>query len=156
MDQLNIRRADQNDRETLAEIFCSDIRDCGPVHQPAQMLPLVDATLQEQSRSAHCWIARTDQGEVAGVILAFPIWSLKVANRALWIEAFYVRPNLRRHGIGRKLLDFLLDWAYENDIMGVEVEAYRMSNAASILFRAAGFQRLAHERYCYHFVREQP
>ena len=53
-------------------------------------------------------------------------------------------------GVGRELVEQLLDWAHGAGFAGVELEAYRMNTAASILYRSLGFRRVARERYSFH------
>ncbi len=91
---------------------------------------------------------------IAGVLLADAFFSLKVAGQALWIEELYVRPEFRRRGLGIHLVEYLLDWAEEKGYGGVELEAYRMNTAASLLYRELDFRRLARERYCYYFAED--
>jgi ribosomal protein S18 acetylase RimI-like enzyme len=42
-----------------------------------------------------------------------------------------------------------LDWAEDNEIRGVDLEAYRGNTPASILYRSVGFHRLGRERFYY-------
>ncbi len=88
-------------------------------------------------------------GKTVGVLLANEMLSIKFPGRALWIEELYVAPEARRQGLGRILVEDLLDWALKHDYKGVELEAYRMNTAASILYRSVGFSRLARERYSF-------
>jgi GNAT superfamily N-acetyltransferase len=156
MIEFRIDPARPDDRRTLAELYAEDMNNLGIDHRADALLPLVDETLKGQESAFVTFVARTDQDppQVAGVLLANPFWSLKVAGRALWIEELFVRPDFRRCGIGRQLVDHLLDWAEDNGFKGVELEAYTMNTAASVLYRVLGFQRLARERYCFYFDEE--
>jgi ribosomal protein S18 acetylase RimI-like enzyme len=49
--------------------------------------------------------------------------------------------------LGRRLVLHALAWARAEGFVGVELEAYRMNTAASVLYRSLGFRRLARERY---------
>ena len=86
-----------------------------------------------------------------GVILANFNWSPKFGGRSLWIESLYVSAAGRRQGIGRRLVDTLLDWAEEQEIKGVDIEAYRGNTPAGVLYRSLGFRRLGRERFAYRF-----
>ena len=104
-----------------------------------------------------CWVARIEpDGEAVGVVLANLNYSLKFAGRALWIEELYVTPSARRRSLGRLLVEHLLDWAEENDIRGVDLEAYQGNTPASILYRSLGFHRLGRERFYYRIGSEDP
>jgi ribosomal protein S18 acetylase RimI-like enzyme len=150
-EKITIAKAAPADRERVAEMFAMDMRDLGIDRTTTKLLPVVDATIGDDTEEGHIWIARVGTGEIAGVMLAAPFWSLKMAGKGLWIETIYVRPEFRRRGIARDLVEYLLDWAEDKGYKGIELEAYHMNTAASCLYRAQGFRRLARERYCYHF-----
>lgn len=104
--------------------------------------------MRQQPRECLCWIARSEEeGDVVGVVLANFNWSVKFGGRALWIESLFVTPAARRHGIGRRLVERLLAWAKNNDIRGIDLEAYHGNTPASVLYRTLGFRRLGRERF---------
>lgn len=149
-----IERAQERDIFELAQMYAEDMRTLDFDRKPADLLPLVKATLAEQGKGVHTFVARVEGAGLAGVLLADAFWSLKVSGRALWIEELYVRPDFRRLGIGVRLVEHLLEWAEGAGYLGVELEAYRMNTAASLLYRELDFKRLARERYCYYFSEE--
>ena len=151
MDEIIIELAVAGDCDTLAAMYSADMQELGVNQTPEDLRRLVSTSLENQGSHSFTWVARVSDGAIAGVLLAAPFWSLKVAGRALWIEELYVPAEYRRRGIARQLVDFCMDWADDNGFEGVELEAYRMNTAASCLYRALGFRRLAHERYCFHF-----
>ena len=154
MSDFTIERARRQDAEVLAEMYAADMRDLGFERNADDLLPLVIETLEVQGVGVHTFVARDEDGEIAGVILADPFWSLKVAGKALWIEELLVRPSHRRRGVGQLLVEYLLDWAYDEGFKGIELESYMMNTGASILYRELDFRRLARERYCYYFDNE--
>ncbi len=52
-------------------------------------------------------IAETPGGDIAGFALWFPTFSTFRGAPGIWLEDLYVRPEHRRHGHGRALLDAL-------------------------------------------------
>lgn len=134
------------DARRLTELFMSDMRDLGLTPTRSKMSDVTAAMLDDPR--VHMWVARFS-GRVIGVIAAMEMLSIKFPGRALWIEELYVDPAERRSGVGRQLVEHLLDFAESNDFAGVELEAYRMNTAASILYRTVGFRRLARERYSF-------
>ena len=65
-----------------------------------------------------------------------------------------LKDRLRAQGLkvgGKKaeLVERLVVWAHERGFAGVELEAYRMNTAASVLYRSLDFRRIARERYSY-------
>lgn len=141
------------DAEALSVLFKEDMDDLGVEVSLEALRALADRVV-EGCGAGHpefvCWVARLEEGGPAvGVILANLNYSLKFAGRSLWIEELYVTPGARRRGLGRELVDTLLDWAEENGIKGVDLEAYQGNTPASVLYRSMGFLRLGRERFYY-------
>lgn len=137
-------RADELGR--LVDFFVSDMRDLGRPARREAMRGVAEEMFADPR--THLRVARVDDRPV-GVLVAMELHSIKFPGRALWIEELYVDPTERRGGIGRALVEHLLDWAKREGFAGVELEAYRMNTAASILYRTVGFRRLARERYSF-------
>lgn len=142
-----------DDVATIARLFKEDMDDLGVETELSDLeevaRQVVNATSAQQPRCL-CRVARlAPGGEAVGVVLANFNWSLKFAGRALWIEELYVTPKARRRGIGRILVETVLDWAEENGFRGIDLEAYHGNTPASILYRALGFHRLGRERFYY-------
>ena len=148
-----IDRPNHGDVEVLARLFGEDMAtlrvDVSNEDLVALATRIVD-DIESDDPGAVCWVARdSDSREAVGVILANFEWSLKFAGRALWIEELYVTPAARRQGLGRLLVEHLLDWAEDNQIRGIDLEAYQGNTPASILYRSLGFHRLGRERFYY-------
>lgn len=134
------------DVEAITRLFLNDMKDLGESPDPAALQGVARHMVEHNGSGIHMFLARVD-GTVGGVVVANEFQSIKFPGRALWIEELYVDPGFRRHGMGRKLVDALLLHANRIGILGVELEAYRMNTAASVLYRSIGFKRLARERY---------
>ncbi len=135
-----------DDTERLVDLFMADMRDLGHTPERPAMRNVASQMLTDDR--CHIWVARR-AGRIVGVVAAIEMLNIKFPGRALWIEELYVDPIARRSGLGRVLVEHLLDFAEDNGFAGVELEAYRMNTAASILYRSLGFQRLARERYSF-------
>ncbi|MCA9563189.1 MAG: GNAT family N-acetyltransferase [Myxococcales bacterium] len=148
-----IERARPEQIHSIAVLFALDMSGLGHDANPESYLPMLREALAAQGEGSHLWVAVPETGgQPVGVLFAEEIWSLKVAGKALWIEELFVHPEHRRGGLGRQLVESLLDWAERApEILGVELEAYQMNTAASILYRSLDFRRLARERYCFYF-----
>lgn len=143
----------ESDVEALARMFQADMEDLGVETRLEDLRGVAAAVVKEQSQKdpgIFCRVVRLHQdGEALGVVLANFNWSLKFAGRSMWIEELYVAPEARRRGLGRELVETLLDWAELNGIRGIDLEAYRGNTPASIMYRALGFHRLGRERFYY-------
>lgn len=110
---------------------------------------VIDAS-SRQPQGCICRVARQRaEGPPCGVVLANEHWSLKFAGRALWIEELYVDPDVRRRGIGRGLVELIVEYAEEHGFRGIDLEAYQGNTPASVLYRTMGFHRLGRERFYY-------
>ena len=130
----------------LAGFFLDDMKLLGFTSDRPTMEAVTRDMMDDDK--AHLRVARSE-GDLVGVLLATEFISIKFPGRALWLEELYVAPEARRLGVGRLLVENLVDWAYERGFAGIELEAYRMNTAASILYRSLGFKRLARERYTF-------
>lgn len=147
-----IRAPSVEDVDELARLFHQDMVDLGVETSVARQRELAQALVEGVGEGGQflCWVVERGQ-RLVGVLLANFHWSVKFAGRSLWIEALYVDPMARRLGVGRALVDHLLDWAYEHQIRGVDIEAYHGNTPASVLYRTMGFRRLGRERFNYQF-----
>ncbi len=141
----------RGDAAAIATLFKEDMDDLGVEVSTDDLRGLADQIVAGSTQGdpeCICLVARLEEGgDAVGVILANLNYSLKFGGRALWIEELYVTPSARRLGLGRELVDALLDWAEENGIRGVDLEAYQGNTPASVLYRSMGFLRLGRERF---------
>lgn len=149
--EVRIDAPTSEDVEALAGLFHEDMQELGedvPVEDQRELARQVIAGMTGPEQDCLCWLARRE-GHVVGMLLANFNWSPKFGGRALWIESLYVTGAGRRRGIGRLLVDHLLDWAEDHAIKGVDIEAYRGNTPAGVLYRSLGFHRLGRERFAY-------
>lgn len=156
---LRIEAPCHEDIEDVGRLFYEDMCELGMEVTPEDMHSLATKVIEDslsEVPDALIRVARLEEGTpVVGLILANFNWSLKFAGRALWIEALYVSAAGRRKGIGRKLVETLLDWAEAHEITGVDIEAYRGNTPAGVLYRSLGFHRLGRERFYYRIGAEE-
>lgn len=142
-----------DDIPVIARLFKQDMDDLGVETSLEDLERVAEAAVgyrDQEHPECLCWVARLQpEGDPVGVVLANFNWSLKFAGRSLWIEELYVSPEARRRGLGRLLVEKVLDYAEEQGIRGIDLEAYRGNTPASILYRSLGFYRLGRERFYY-------
>jgi ribosomal protein S18 acetylase RimI-like enzyme len=141
------------DAAAIGRLFFEDMSDLGVGAARADLDKMAERIVQgarAEQPTLFCRVARPGPTEQpCGVVLANFNWSLKFAGRALWIEELYVNPEFRRLGIGRALVDQVIDFAEANGFRGIDIEAYRGNTPASVLYRTMGFHRLGRERFYY-------
>ena len=98
----------------------------------------------QQNRVARCWVARDDDGHVAGYLC---LW--EVADE-VHITNVAVRPNARRQGIARSLLGSVLDNARARAFKVVVLEVRPSNHNALTLYESFGF-RVVGRRHGYYY-----
>lgn len=95
------------------------------------------------------WVAR-DPGadEVVGFML------LQLAADEVELLDMAVRPDARRRGVGRQLISALVELARKRALRAIFLEVRRSNQAASNLYRSAGFDALSVRRDYYAAPRE--
>jgi len=76
-------------------------------------------TIFGKDKLVEVWLAEIED-EVAGQVLFFRNFSTFIAKPGLYIEDIYVRPQFRGKGIGKKLLNKVIDFAAEKNYGRVE------------------------------------
>jgi ribosomal-protein-alanine N-acetyltransferase len=99
-------------------------------------------------------VLRDPEGRALGNkgIEAFCI--VQVAADEMHIHNLVVRPESRRQGLGRRLLDEALEWGAEAGVRRVFLEVRQSNWGALALYRAAGFEALSVRRDYYDSPRE--
>ncbi len=137
-----------SDREAVIELFAEDLRD---LHLPVQ-LPALSAVFDElvrDSRSVILVVRNEPGGTAVGVLVASRVPSVKFSGWSLWIEELYVGKSARQRGLGRVLVERLLEIARHDGLAGIDLEAYHGNAPAALLYRSLGFRRLGRERFYY-------
>ena len=90
------------------------------------------------------FLARRDDGSIVGVstLVTFPI---PTAIRA-WVEDVIVDEASNNQGIGRQLLDAMVERARQLGAKTVDLTSRPSREAANHLYRKAGFERPRHQR----------
>ncbi len=141
-----------SDRAALAELMAEDMASLGVAQSVEALLEVADLILGDEAGACLCRVVRPGPDHVAvGLVLANITFSVKFAGRALWIENLYVSRQWRKLGLGRLLVAEVLDWAEDNGIKGVDLEAYQGNTPAALLYRSLGFDRLSRERFYFAF-----
>lgn len=97
----------------------------------------------EQNRVARCWVMREDP-RVLGYLC---LW--EIADE-LHITNIAVHPSARRHGIGRALLQVVLDDARQRKLRLVVLEVRPSNTEARTLYEAFGFRVMGRRRGYYY------
>jgi len=117
-----------------------------------ELLRVADMVYEADPARCFCRVVRPERkGPAVGIVIANVVISVKLAGPSVWLEHLYVDKEWRRHGLGRALVERVLDWAEDSGMMGIDLEAYQGNTPASVLYRSLGFGRLNRERYYFSF-----
>ena len=89
------------------------------------------------SPAAECAIAHLDS-EVAGFALWFQNFSTWTGRPGLWLEDLFVWPHLRRHGVGRALLQHLAAICVERNYSRFEWSVLDWNEPSINFYRSLG------------------
>jgi len=100
----------------------------------------LEAALFGEQRCAEALIARVEahRQETAGFALFFHTYSTFLGRRSLWLEDLFVRPEHRRRGLGRQLLERLAALAVERDCGRFEWSVLDWNTSAIQFYESLG------------------
>ncbi len=102
-----------------------------------------EAALRQVARGepvARAWLLR-DHDVVLGYLIITLGFSVEYGGRDGFIDDLYLVPAARGRGLGRAVIDFALAQARELAIRTLHLEVEGGNNAATRLYRAAGFSQ---------------
>ena len=143
-----IEKPTSDDIVALATLFSADLEALRIPWELPTLEEVATGLVHDDDKNSFVRVARFSQTEPAlGVIVAHEWTSVKFSGRAFWLETLYVDVPMRRHGLGRRMVNVLIEEAKKRGCKGIDLEAYKMNAPASYLYRSLGFRRLGRERY---------
>ena len=117
----------------------ADIADLGSLERVCFSDPWSDDALLHdltENRSAHYLVARLPDGRLAGYVAWWQILDeAEIVNLA-------VAPDLRGRGIGRQLMDSLLEQTRFEGAKGIRLEVREANRPARRLYEQTGFEQI--------------
>jgi phosphinothricin acetyltransferase len=144
-DPVTIRHATPADAEAIRSIYNYEVE-----HETATF-DLVPRTLEDQlawqnaRQGAFCVFVADRAGDVVGFGALSP-YKERAAYRTTVEDSVYVRRDLARLGIGRIMLQHLLDTASAGGFHSVMARITTLSEGSIALHRAMGFEMVGIER----------
>jgi GNAT superfamily N-acetyltransferase len=136
---LRIARAGRNDIDDLVPLFDGYRQFYGQRSDP----PAARAFLSERIErdESVIYLAYTGPREAAGFTQLYPSFS-SVSLKPLWIlNDLFVRPGVRRGGVGRALLERARQHALETGAKGLVLSTGVANKSAQTLYESCGWQR---------------
>jgi len=132
-----IRSATEEDVPLIFDLICElatyeKLRD-----EVVGTAEILRATLFEQ-RAAEALIVESAEGEVVGYALFYTTFSSFECRAGIWLEDVYVKPEHRRGGVGRKVLEHLAGIAEERGMVRLEWVALDWNEPALNFYEKLG------------------
>jgi ribosomal protein S18 acetylase RimI-like enzyme len=84
------------------------------------------------------WLIYADEGLAGYVIFTFG-FCREFGGRDAFIDEIYVKPAYRNHGIGKKTIDFLVEFGNKEEIKMMLLEVDQDNTGAQEIYRKKGF-----------------
>jgi GNAT superfamily N-acetyltransferase len=140
-----IRLATPADRSAVAALLSHQLRDHGIGTSSDAIERLVELLLMRPHRGQ--FVVAEEAGRLVGlaaVSFGFPV---EHGGRGSWLEELYVDPAARGRGLGERLLGCALDAAEAGGAVAIDLEIERGHERVETLYRRAGFEPLARNRW---------
>jgi GNAT superfamily N-acetyltransferase len=85
--------------------------------------------------------AARDSEDTVGFIQLYPLWSSWYCRRIWFLSDLYVKENARKRGVGRRLVERVIEHARETGAVSVMVELPRREPHLEEFYRRLGFGR---------------
>ena len=140
-----LRKATINDIEQTAEIF----RQLHELHVNAKPesfrrvpIEFFRDRLEWYVREENAWILVNDEDGINAfaAVKVFNVDSEEKAPRRLcYVDCFAVEENCRRQGVGRRLMEYIREFARENNCTSVQLGVAAFNEAAHRFYQSVGF-----------------
>lgn len=95
------------------------------------------ADFERSSDIFHCFLAETDEGDIAGYALfsyTFHTWT----GKAIYLDDLYVKEEFRRSSVGTKLINAVIAFAKENRCKNIRWEIPNWNKEAIAFYKKMG------------------
>ena len=140
MEQLFVRPATINDQETIVEFNqCLAHESEGKALDSATLRIGVQRILNDESKGRY--FVAVCRNEIVGQIMFTREWSDWRNGDLLWLQSVYVRPQYRRRGVFRRLLQTIRNLAdTRDDIVGIRLYVEKNNATARATYQQFGFR----------------
>jgi GNAT superfamily N-acetyltransferase len=150
---MQIKRATISDLDGAAPLFDAYRRFYGQRPDLAAARAFLDERLRRDESVIFLAVADGQpSGEALGFTQLYPSFS-SVSLKRLWVlNDLFVDPNVRRGGVGRRLLERAREWAIETGAKGLVLTTAVDNSTARALYESCGWQRDDAFQHYYLFV----
>lgn len=144
---ITIRMGEMKDADTLAEANTAMAWETERKRlDPAVIGRGVRALLNNPQYGFY--VIACDHGVIAGSLMVTSEWSDWRSALIWWIQSLYVQPAYRRHGVFKKLYDFVrMQAAQRPDVCGIRLYVEQSNRVARQTYAAVGMQETSYRIY---------
>jgi GNAT superfamily N-acetyltransferase len=92
-------------------------------------------------------VVARDGPRTVGMAYVAYLWSLEHSGQSAWLEELFVIPEQRGHGIGKALVDMVVERVAESGCVAIDIEVDHTHSRAESFYRREGFTPLARARW---------
>ena len=138
---MHIKRATISELDAAAPLFDAYRQFYGQRSDVAAARAFLDERLRRDESVIFLAVENKEVGEALGFTQLYPSFS-SVSLKRLWVlNDLFVGPNVRRGGVGRRLLDRAREWAIETGAKGLVLATAVDNSKARALYESCGWQR---------------
>ena len=127
------------------DFYASDATD-HPV--PDEHFKRTFSELLKESPIARGWIILDDHKNSVGYFLASVTWSNEYGGKIAWLEELYLKPEVRRQGLGRRVLEAAMaELKSQEQVNGFRLEVTKANESVAQLYRQLGFQVVPYSQW---------
>ena len=130
---MNIRPGTNRDRQQIYAL----IREFAHFQGTTEKLTLTSEQMENDQGLFQCFVAEEAPGELVGFasfFFAYYSWS----GKALYLDDLYVTASFRKQGLGRKLLETVIDFARKENCKKLRWQVSRWNQEAIAFYRSIG------------------
>jgi GNAT superfamily N-acetyltransferase len=136
-----VKRAGLDDVAAVAPLFDGYRQFYGQRSDLAGAGAFLEERLRRDESVIFLALADGESSDALGFTQLYPTFS-SVSLRRLWIlNDLFVRPDIRRGGVGRRLLERAREWAIETQAKGLILTTAITNEAAQALYESCGWRR---------------
>jgi GNAT superfamily N-acetyltransferase len=132
-----IRSATEADVPLIFDLICELATYEKLRHEVVGTPEILRATLFDQ-RAAEALVVESEDGEAVGYALFYTTFSSFECKAGIWLEDVYVKPEHRRGGVGRRVLEHLAGIAQERGFVRLEWVALDWNEPALNFYKKLG------------------
>jgi len=138
---MHVKRATISDLDDAAPLFDAYRQFYRQRSDVAAARAFLDERLRREESVIFIAVADEGGGDALGFTQLYPSFS-SVSLKRLWVlNDLFVGPNVRRGGVGRRLLDRAREWAIETGAKGLVLATAVDNGKARALYESCGWQR---------------